>query len=129
METHTNHKQGEEDRIMNQKLGKTIIVLHISTVVYVLSGILLLILPFLLPNIPEEGTFLTIMLVFMALFSIAIGIFVEIVIKSLKNNKFWAWVAGLIICGLYIPSLFIVLGIIGLIGLLDRDVRKDFLKK
>ena len=65
----------------------------------------------------------------MALFSIAIVIFVEIVIKSLKNNKFWAWVAGLIICGLYVPSLFIILGIIGLVGLLDKDVRKDFLKR
>ena len=114
---------------MNQKLGKTIIVLHISAVFYFLSGILFLILPFVLPNILEEEIFLTIMFVITALFSIAIGIFVEIVIKSLKNNKFWAWVAGLIICGLYIPSLFIVLGVIGLIGLLDRDVRKDFLKK
>ena len=66
---------------------------------------------------------------FIALVSIGMGVFVEIVIKGLKDNKFWAWVSGLIICGFYIPSLFIILGIIGLIGLLNKEVRKDFLKK
>lgn len=117
---------------MNPKLNKTIIVLHISAVIYFLLGILFLIFPFLLvgemgPETPD--TFIKMMWVFSGLFMIAMGVFIEIVVKSLKNNKFWAWIAGLIICGLYIPSIFIFLGIIGLIGLLDKDVRKDFLRK
>src|SRR3989338_6996541 len=115
--------------IVNPKLNKTIIVLHISAVIYFLLGIIFLILPFLSSDEIGLGTFTKILWIFIALLSIAMGIFIEIVIKSLKNNKFCAWVAGLIICGLYIPSLFIILGIIGLIGLLDKDVRKDFLKK
>ena len=110
---------------MNPRLNKTIIVLHISAIIYFLIGIL----PFLLPGVIEEELFLKIIWIFMALFSIAIGIFIEIVITGLKNNKFWAWVAGLIICGIYVPSLLIALGIIGLIGLLDKDVRKNFLEK
>ena len=106
---------------MNPKLNKTIIILHISAVIYFLLGIAFLtILP---KYVYIAGAS------FVALFSIGIGVFVEIVVNGLKNNKFWAWVAGLIICGLYVPSFFIILGIIGLIGLLDKDVRKDFLKK
>jgi len=107
---------------MNPKLNKTIIVLHISAVIYFLLGIALLTLTILPRYIPYGA------LLLIALVSIAIGVFVEIIIKGLKDNKFWAWVAGLIISGLYVPSLFIILGIIGLIGLLDKEVRKDFLK-
>jgi len=104
---------------MNPKLNKTIIVLHISAVIYFLLGIALLtVLKYYIPF----GAFI-------ALISIGMGVFVEVIIKGLKDNKFWAWVAGLIICGLYVPSLFIILGIIGLIGLLDKEVRKGFLKK
>jgi hypothetical protein len=45
---------------------------------------------------------------FLALVSIGIGVFVEIVINGLKKNKFWAWIAGLILCGGYVPSLFVI---------------------
>ena len=105
---------------MNPKLNKTIIILHISAVIYFLLGIALLTV---LSRYIRFGASI------IALVSIGMGVFVEIVIKGLKDNKFWAWVAGLIICGIYVPSLFIILGIIGLIGLLDKEVRKDFLKK
>lgn len=106
---------------MNPKLNKTIVVLHITAVIYFLLGIALLTIFPRYAYIPGAS--------FIALVSIGFGVFVEIIVNGLKNNKFWAWVAGLIICGLSVPSLFIILGIIGLIGLLDKDVRKDFLKK
>src|SRR3989344_678736 len=103
---------------MNPKLNKTIVVLHISAAIYLVLSIASLTvspkyLPFLAPYI--------------ALF-IGMGVFVEIVIKGLKDNKYWAWIAGLVVCGLYIPSIFIVCGIIGLIGLLNKEVRTDFFK-
>jgi len=120
---------------MHPKLNKTIIVLHIMAVIYFL--IVLAVIVFLIsfslivdemePEIPL--TFLKITALFTVLLSIASGVFIEIVIKNLKNNQFWAWVAAVIICGLYIPSLFIILGIIGLKGLLDKEVRKEFIIK
>lgn len=113
---------------MNQKLNKTIIVLHISAVIYLLAGVMLLIFSFFLPSVLDGEPFFKTTFVLSAVLSIAFGIFVEIVIKSLKKHKFWAWITGIIICGLYIPSIFIILGIIGLVGLLNKDVRTDFVK-
>ena len=56
------------------------------------------------------------------------AIFVEIVIKGLKNGKKWAWIMGIVISAIQIPSIFIVLGIIGLITLLDKEVVASFQK-
>ncbi len=56
------------------------------------------------------------------------AIFVEIVIKGLKNGKKWAWIMGIVISAIQIPSILIVLGIIGLITLLDKDVVASFQK-
>jgi len=105
--------------MINPKLKKTIVVLHISAVIYILLGILLLTI---LADYFAGGF----LLVFV---SFGMAIFVEIVIKGLKQEKFWAWVTSVVICSIYIPSGFIIFGIIGLVGLLNKDVRKDFLKK
>jgi hypothetical protein len=71
---------------MNQKLKKTIIVLHISAVInFLLSIALLTILSGYTRIAP-----------FIALVSIGMGVFVEIVIKGLKDNKFWAWVYNIV---------------------------------
>ena len=52
-------------------------------------------------------------------FIVGFAVFIEIVVQALNRGKFWAWVAGLCLSGLYIPSLFLPLGVMGLIGLLD----------
>jgi len=112
---------------MNPKLKKTIIVLHISAIIYFLLGFFFL--SFFLEFTRKPLFFLvSIPFIMLVLFFIGIGVFIEIIIKGLKDNKFWSWVASLIICGLYIPSLFIILGIIGLSGLLNKETRKNFLK-
>lgn len=51
---------------------------------------------------------------------------IEFVASGLKRRKFWAWVAGLCIFGVYVPSLFLPLGALGLWGLLDTGARKEF---
>ena len=61
--------------------------------------------------------------------SLAFGIFVEYVTKELKKNKFWAWIVAIIISGIYIPSIFIILGIIGLLGLVHKNTRTAFFNK
>jgi len=105
---------------MNPKLKKTIVVLHISAVIYFLLAISLITV--LAPYLP--GRYSSI-----AGFVIIWGIFIEVVIKGLKDNKYWAWIAGIIISGLQIPSILIILGIIGLIGLVDKETRDAFNKK
>jgi len=60
------------------------------------------------------------------LLSVGFAVFVEIVVQGLKRRKFWAWVAGLCLSGLYVPSLFLPLGVMGLIGLLDPASRAAF---
>ena len=103
----------ERSGIMNPKLKKTTICLHISAIIYFLLATIII-------GVTPTG------LIFLAVFCIAMGVFVEIVINRLKQRKYWAWIAAIIICATYVPSIFIALGIIGLVGLFDESVRKDF---
>lgn len=64
--------------------------------------------------------------IFFVFLCLGMAVFIEIVCRHLKQGKYWAWIAGLILCGIYVPSLFIVLGIVGLIGLLKPEVRAYF---
>ena len=51
---------------------------------------------------------------------------IEIVALGLNRRKFWAWIAGLCIFGMYVPSLFLPLGALGLWALLDHGSRAEF---
>jgi hypothetical protein len=46
--------------------------------------------------------------------------------NALYHRRFWAWVAGLVVFGIYTPSLFFPLGVLGLWGLLARRSRIEF---
>lgn len=108
---------------MKTRLHWTILCLHISAVLYLLMA---LFLPILIVRVhPDEGTGRIIGLVFLVV-SLLMAVGVEVVVAGLKRHRFWAWTAGVIICGLYIPSLFIVLGAFGLLGLLDQGTRGLF---
>jgi len=63
---------------------------------------------------------------FMFLFCVALVIGIEVVAYGLERRKFWAWIAGMCIFGLYVPSLFLPLRAFGLWGLLDEDSRAEF---
>ncbi len=82
---------------------------------------------FFLPDDFEELS--PLMLIIIAIFTLPFVIFLEIVIVHLKNNRFWAWVAGVAIGGLYTPSLFLPLGVFILIGLLSEGSRARFLNQ
>ena len=100
-----------------KEVKKAIIVLHISAILYFVIGLFMV---FILDDLTITAKFVVLLLVG------GMGIFVEIIINGLKRKKFWAWVAGTIVCSLYIPSAFIVFGIIGLVGLLNKKVRCEF---
>lgn len=51
---------------------------------------------------------------------------IELVAHGLRKRRFWAWVAGLCIFGVYLPSLFLPLGALGLWGLLDAGSQRVF---
>jgi hypothetical protein len=50
----------------------------------------------------------------------------EVVAWGLVKRYYWAWVAGIVIFAIYAPSLFFILGGLGLWGLLDEGSRAQF---
>ena len=106
---------------MGHKLQLAIVCLHISAGLYLLIGPLM----FLFLEGDDIGLGLALAGgVFMFCLVLVAGI--EVVVYGLHRRKFWAWVAGLCIFGLYLPSLFLPLGALGLWGLLDADTRREF---
>ena len=59
-------------------------------------------------------------------FCLALAVGIEFVAAGLRRRRFWAWVAALCIFGIYLPSLFLPLGALGLWGLLDLGSRAEF---
>ncbi len=115
---------------MNPKLKKTIAVLRFSTIMYISLGIFWFIALLFSYTIPaEERLFYILFFLFGSITSLAMGIFFEIVIKNLKEKKYWSWIAALVLCGMYLTSLLFPLGIIGIIGLVDKEVKEDFFAK
>jgi hypothetical protein len=104
---------------MTHKIKFATIALRISTGLYVLVGLSLFALSFM-GN--QNKLFYTIL----AVFALAFAVGVEFVRSGIIQRKFWAWVAGLCIFGLYMPSIFLPLGALGLWGLLEKGTREEF---
>ena len=104
------------------KIGLATICLHISAGLYVIVGLVLF--PVFMSD-DETGLGLLFAVVTLLL-CLALASGIEFVVYGLRRRKFWAWVAGLCIFGLYVPSLFLPLGAIGLWGLLDSGSRTEF---
>ena len=101
----------------------TIVCLRISSIIYFLLGLAFIPLSIL---ISYEDPFLAFFFLFIFFFSVGIGVFIEIVISGLKKKKKWTWIAAIVLCAMYIPSAFIILGVVGIIPLFKDEVRKDF---
>lgn len=116
--------------LMPAKLKQFIIPLRISSVIYALIGIIVAAVVLFVPS--ESNSERIVMIVFggtMFLVSFGIIVFNEIVIAHLKKGKFWAWIAGICISGLYIPSIFLLLGIFMLRALIDNETKAFCAKK
>ncbi len=61
-----------------------------------------------------------------ASFCVVLAAGVEVVAYGIHKRRFWGWIAGLVVCGIYTPSLFFPLGILGLWGLLAPGSRTEF---
>jgi len=107
----------------------TTVCFHISAVLYVLFGILAFamfafLMPSIEPDFPSDVGWIFGILMLLLCILLAIGI--EVVTWGLRNLQYWAWVTGIVISAIYIPSIFLVFGILGLIGLLNSDTQAAF---
>jgi hypothetical protein len=110
---------------MKNRVAIALVCLHISAVIYLILGLGFLGLCF----VADFGAHRAIAIAFgvvMLITCIALVIGIEVVASGLRRHRFWAWVAGLCIFGLYVPSLFLPLGALGLWGLLDPGSRAAF---
>jgi hypothetical protein len=106
--------------------------LHLSAVVYFLigAGVLFYI------NVHLNDILREVMFPYVGLWNCATVVFFlllcsmsELVVWGLKRKKFWAWVTGVILFGTFLFSAFLPLGVMGLIGLLERKTRIYFMDK
>jgi ABC-type molybdate transport system permease subunit len=109
---------------MTHKIKFATVVLRISTAIYVLLGLFLFALSFSAGT--QNKSSVVIMDIALGLFVLGLAVGVEFVRRGIINRKFWAWVAGLCIFGVYTPSIFFPLGLLGFWGLLAKGSRAEF---
>lgn len=61
------------------------------------------------------------------IWSVFVIVLTYYVIQDLKKQKVWAWVGALVVLLLSAPSFALPASIIGLISLLDEEVRSEFI--
>jgi fumarate reductase subunit D len=120
---------------MKHRISMAIVCLHISALLYFMVGVLtLLLFGFgVWPPDPEPGPrevppFVERLVGGLCILVLCLALIagIEVVVYGLHQRKFWAWIAGLCIFGMYAPSLFFPLGALGLWGLLDSGSRAEF---
>lgn len=107
---------------MRHRIGLAVVCLHISAVLYLLAGVLMF--PLFLAD--DETGFGLAFAAGLLVFCLTMIVGIEFVAYGLGRRRFWAWVAGLCIFGVYVPSAFLPLGVLGLWGLLDGGSRAEF---
>jgi hypothetical protein len=111
------------ERAMPHKVGLAIVCLHISAALYLVVGVLMF--PLLMTDEDDAGSGLP-LAVGLLILCLALIAGVELVVYGLHRRRFWAWIGGLCIFAIYVPSLFLPLGALGLWGLLDVGTRAEF---
>lgn len=108
---------------MPNRVAIASVCLHLSAVIYVALGLLF----FVLSRSPEYAEEVSPGLgQAMLAFCVCIALGIEVVALGLRRRRFWAWIAGLCIFALFVPSPFLPLGVLGLWGLLAQGSRAAF---
>ena len=108
-----------------QQLNKTLISLKIMTIFYYILRALLLGLELSGVLVPSEQLNIS-GIMFMSGFVFVLGYFFQKVNSGLRQDKYWAWISAIILSGMMSFSLFFILGVIGLMGLLSKETRQHF---
>ena len=102
-----------------------ILCLHIAALLYVLIGAYLFFL-----HTPTNDSKIVDGIIFIFIINLIVLLVIaalnEVVARAIKKRKFWGWIFGIILFGLYIPSPFLPLGVFGLWALLTPNSRKAF---
>jgi hypothetical protein len=109
---------------MTHKIEFATVVLRISTVLYALIGPLIFAISYMSGALKDSSVVL--IDTFATVFTLMLAIGVEFVRNGIIQRKFWAWGTGLCFFGLYMPSIFLPLGVFGLWGLLEKSSREEF---
>src|SRR5713101_6732144 len=107
---------------MKHKLFLASLSLHISALLYFAIAVGCLVAARQMELSSSQRAFLAFLGGACAL--LALG--VEFVAYGVHRRRYWAWITGLCVFGLYVPSLFLPLGLLGLWGLLDRGSQEAF---
>jgi len=95
---------------------------HVAAVVYLLLGVISLMVPdFFFESYWTSGQIASLIVVMFLLVFL-----LEVLIHFLKQRRKGAWYTGLVVAIIFTPSIFIVLGILALIGLLSQETKKEF---
>ena len=101
--------------------------LHISAVLYVITGVLLALVPLAWdPATTVEYTLRSGVMWLLAVLSIALAILAHFLIRALRRRKRWAWITSAVLFAIYLPSAFLPLGAVGLFGLMSEGTRAQF---
>jgi hypothetical protein len=110
-------------RAPKHRIGMSIVCLHVSAALYLIVGLAM----FPLFSMDDEmGSAGPLIAVLMFAFCLALIVGIEFVVWGLKKRRYWAWIVGIVIFGIYLPSLYLVLGALGMWGLLDESSRAQF---
>ena len=107
-------------------LGWVVVSFRVAAVLYLLLGGFLTVLLIIILLKSVENVDYSLFIV-VSVVSFIMVVVTEVVIYGLRKKKFWAWVGAIMLSALYIPSIFLPLGVIALCGLLTKDVRKNYL--
>jgi hypothetical protein len=111
---------------MKHRIGMAIVCLHISALLYVVIGGSTLLFGM---AAPPGATWEVRLWIGMFAVCLVLAVGIEYVVVGLKQRKYWAWIAGMCIFAIYIPSAFLPLGAFGLWALLDSGSQNEFLRK
>ena len=106
---------------MKNRTRMAIVCLHLSAMLYVFLFAVGIYLMWLIPDIQENDPYAYYLALILIPLGLTLAIISEWVARGLRQQKFWAWIAGLFIFILFLP-----IGVFGLWGLLAQGSRQSF---
>lgn len=106
------------------RISRATTCLHIATGLYLVIGVALI--P-LFPWLAEDNSgFASCYGVFLFVCCAIVAGAMEVIAAGLRRRRYWAWVLGVVVFGVYAASLFMPLGIVGLFALFDDETKAIF---
>ena len=120
-----NIKTEEQGPIDRTRLAS--VSLHLSAVLFAVSAAVLAAAPFARdPATSTEYMLPSGALWLLAGLCIVLAIVARRLMHALRQRKRWAWIAAAVLFVLFLPTVFLPLGLVGLFGLMSKGTRAQF---